>query len=91
VANVPLRCDQGMGCPGVEAFHAVRHSCHRTRLHSGAPHADPLCGAPWKDPPLDRQTGAVTSWARLQLPAWRDVAVAKTLDEALRVPVVAGS
>jgi predicted NBD/HSP70 family sugar kinase len=39
--------------------------------------------------PLARATGAVTSWARLQLPAWRDVAVAETLQEALGAPVYA--
>ncbi|MEU6192245.1 ROK family transcriptional regulator [Streptomyces sp. NPDC047061] len=37
--------------------------------------------------PLARATGAVTSWARRQLPAWRDVVVAETLQEALGVPV----
>ncbi|MEU4896424.1 ROK family transcriptional regulator [Streptomyces sp. NPDC044780] len=37
--------------------------------------------------PLARATGTVTSWARRQLPAWRDVAVAQTLHEALGVPV----
>ncbi|MFF3505038.1 ROK family transcriptional regulator [Streptomyces sp. NPDC003247] len=39
--------------------------------------------------PIARATGAVTSWARLQLPAWQDVVVAETLGEALGVPVYA--
>ncbi|MFD7135464.1 ROK family transcriptional regulator [Streptomyces sp. NPDC059894] len=37
--------------------------------------------------PLARATGAVTSWARLQLPAWRDVVVAESLQAELGVPV----
>ncbi|MFJ9674458.1 ROK family protein [Streptomyces sp. NPDC101221] len=37
--------------------------------------------------PLARATGTVTSWARLQLPAWRDIPVAESLQETLGVPV----
>ncbi|OIJ68468.1 ROK family transcriptional regulator [Streptomyces mangrovisoli] len=39
--------------------------------------------------PLARATGTVTSWARLQLPAWKDVVVAETLQDALGAPVFA--
>lgn len=39
--------------------------------------------------PIARRTGEVASWARSQLPGWRDVAIEGALEESLRVPVVA--
>lgn len=39
--------------------------------------------------PIARPTGVVTSWARLQLPQWKDVPVADRLATELGVPVVA--
>ncbi|GAA4660584.1 ROK family transcriptional regulator [Amycolatopsis dongchuanensis] len=39
--------------------------------------------------PIARPTGVVTSWARLQLPRWKDVVVADHLGAELGVPVVA--
>ncbi|WP_051362543.1 ROK family transcriptional regulator [Amycolatopsis thermoflava] len=39
--------------------------------------------------PIARPTGVVTSWARLQLPRWKDVPIADELGAELGVPVVA--
>ncbi|MBQ0855531.1 ROK family transcriptional regulator [Streptomyces sp. BH-SS-21] len=39
--------------------------------------------------PISRDTGIISSWARLQLPSWTDVPVAASLTDALGVPVVA--
>ncbi|KAA9165542.1 ROK family transcriptional regulator [Amycolatopsis acidicola] len=38
--------------------------------------------------PIARPTGVVTSWARLQLPRWKDVVIADRLGGELGVPVV---
>ena len=39
--------------------------------------------------PIARPTGVVTSWARLQLPQWKDVAVADHIGAQLGIPVIA--
>lgn len=39
--------------------------------------------------PISRSNGAVFSWARLQLPGWRDVPIAEHLSNSLGVPVIA--
>ena len=39
--------------------------------------------------PISRESGAVTSWARLQFPAWSDLAIERAFAESLGVPVVA--
>lgn len=39
--------------------------------------------------PIARETGAVTSWARLQFPAWNNLAIEHVFADSLGVPVVA--
>lgn len=39
--------------------------------------------------PVARETGAITSWARMQLPAWTDLPIEQSFEEAFGVPVIA--
>ncbi|WP_306209219.1 ROK family transcriptional regulator [Actinoplanes sp. RD1] len=76
-------CGEG-GTPEVVAA-VVRDLAARASLS-----ADRLAGVAIAMPaPIARSTGAITSWARIHLPAWRDVAIATVLSERLGTVVVA--